>query len=119
LQKPHPPITIGGSGEKLTLKVAAEHADRCDWGYVPSLELYKHKLDVLESHCKATGRNFHEIEKSCWLGDQILGTPDECRQKIRQYANLGVTHFMLFFGDLPNLSGARLFAETVVNDEVN
>ena len=145
LQKPHPPITIGGSGEKLTLKVAAQHADRCDWGYIPSLELYKHKLDVLESHCKAVGRNSQEIEKSCWLGGQIfiasnrkelgekvmrfkpksasledfkkLGlicTTDECRQKIRQYASLGVTYFMLFFGDLPNLGGARLLADTVV-----
>jgi F420-dependent oxidoreductase-like protein len=144
LQKPHPPITIGGSGEKLTMKVAAQHADRCDWGYVPSLELYKHKLDILESHCKTVGRNSQEIEKSCWLGGQIfivsnqkeldekvlqwkpknvsledfkklglIGTPDDCRQKIRQYAGLGVTHFMLFFGDLPNLSGVRLFADTV------
>jgi len=114
LQKPHPPITIGGSGEKLTLKVAAQHADRCDVGYIPSLELYKHKLDVLESHCNAVGRNFHEIEKSYWLESQILGKPDECRQKIRQYTSLGVTYFMLFFGDVPNLSGARLFADTVV-----
>jgi F420-dependent oxidoreductase-like protein len=114
LQKPHPPITIGGSGEKLTLKVAAEHADRYDWGNIPSLELYKHKLDVLESHCNAVGRNFHEIEKSCWLESQILGKPDECRRKIRQYMSLGVTYFMLFFGDVPNLSGARLFADTVV-----
>jgi F420-dependent oxidoreductase-like protein len=144
-QKPHPPITIGGSGEKLTLKVAAQHADRCDWGYIPSLELYKRKLDVLESHCRAVGRNFQEIEKSCWLGGQIfiarnrkelgervlqlkpkstslkdfkeqnlIGTPDGCRQRIRQYARLGVTYFMLFFGDMPNLSGLRLFAETVV-----
>lgn len=72
VQKPHPPITIGGSGEKLTLKVAAQYADRYDWGYVPSLKLYKHKLDVLESHCKAVGRDFHEIEKSCWLGGQIF-----------------------------------------------
>jgi len=145
VQKPHPPITIGGSGEKLTLKVAAQHADRCDWGYVPSLELYKHKLDVLESHCNAVGRDFHEIKKSCWLGGQIfivpdrkelnekvlrlkpknvslkdfrklnfIATPDECRQKIRQYTSLGVTYFMLFFGDLPNVSGVRLFAKTVV-----
>jgi F420-dependent oxidoreductase-like protein len=145
LQKPHPPITIGGSGEKLTLKVAAQHADRCDWGHIPSLELYKHKLAVLENHCKAVGRNSQEIEKSCWLGGQIfiasnqkemdekvlqwkpknaslkdfkklslIGTPDECRQKIRQYASLGVTYFMLFFGDLPNLSSARLFADTIV-----
>ena len=145
VQKPHPPITIGGSGEKITLKVTAQFADRYDWGHLPSLELYKHKLDVLESHCKAVGRNFHEIEKSCWLGGQIfiaknrkeldekilqlkpksvslkdfkkinlIGTPDEFRQKIRQYAGLGVTHFMLFFGGLPNVNCMRLFAKTVV-----
>ena len=145
LQKPHPLITIGGSGEKLTLKVAAQHADRCDWGYVPSLELYKHKLDVLESHCEAGGRDFGEIEKSCWLAGQMfivpdqekvdekvlqlkpknvaldefkklnfVATPDECKQKIRQYTSLGVTYFMLFFGDLPDMSGVKLFAQTVV-----
>lgn len=145
VQKPHPPITIGGSGEKLTLKVAAQYADRYDWGYVPSLELYKHKVDVLERTCKAVGRDVHEIEKSCWLGGQMfiaqnrkeldekvlqwkpknisleefkkfsfIATPAECRQKIQQYASLGVTYFMLFFGDLPNVSGVRLFAETVV-----
>jgi F420-dependent oxidoreductase-like protein len=145
VQKPHPPITIGGSGEKLTLKVTAQHADRYDWGYMPSLELYRHKLDVLERYCKAVGRNFREIEKSCWLGGQMfiasdkkeldekvlqwkpknvsledferlnfIATPDECRQKIRQYASLGVTYFMLFFGDLPDLGSVRLFAESVV-----
>jgi F420-dependent oxidoreductase-like protein len=114
LQKPHPPLIVGGSGEKLTLKVTAQHANRCDLGHITSLEFYKHKLGVLEGHCKAVGRNFHEIEKSCWLESQILGKPDECKQKIRQYASLGVTYFMLFFGDLPNLNGARLFAETIV-----
>jgi F420-dependent oxidoreductase-like protein len=82
IQKPHPPITIGGGGEKLTLKVAAQHADRYDWGYVPSLELYKHKLNVLESHCKAVNRNFSEIERSCWLGGQIFIVPD--RKKLEE-----------------------------------
>jgi F420-dependent oxidoreductase-like protein len=145
LQKPHPPITIGGSGEKLTLKVTAQYADRYDWGYLPSLELYKHKLEVLKSHCKAVGRDLQEIEKSCWPGGQIfiaqnrkeldekvlrwkpksvsmkdfkkfslIGTPDECARKIQQYADLGVTYFMLFFGDLLSMNGVRLFAETVV-----
>jgi alkanesulfonate monooxygenase SsuD/methylene tetrahydromethanopterin reductase-like flavin-dependent oxidoreductase (luciferase family) len=145
MQKPHPPITIGGSGEKLTMKVAAQYADRFDWGYGPSLEQYKHKLEILKNHCKALNRDFHEIEKSCWLGGQIfiaknqkelaekvsqwkpqnvfledfkkssfIATPDECRQKIRQYAGLGVTYFMLFFGDLPDLSSLRLFADKVV-----
>lgn len=144
LQKPHPPITIGGSGEKSTLKVTAQHADRYDWGYVPSLELYRHKLEVLESHCNAVGRDFQEIEKSCWPGGQVviarnreelrgkivrekpktvaledfektslIGTPDECVKKLQPYIDLGVTHFMLFFGDLPNLNSLRLFTETV------
>ena len=44
VQKPHPPLTIGGAGEKLTLKVQAELADRVDWGYLPTLEDYRRKL---------------------------------------------------------------------------
>jgi F420-dependent oxidoreductase-like protein len=145
VQKPHPPITIGGGGEKLTLRVTARHADRYDWGYLSSLELYKRKLKVLEKHCDAVGRSFHEIEKSCWPAGQIfigedrkelekrvlqlmpkgviledfmrtsfVGTPEDCIKQLRQYLNLGVTHFMLFFGDLPDLRGLRLFAENVV-----
>ena len=145
LQKPHPPITIGGGGEKLTLKVTAQYADRYDFGYLPSLKLYKHKLEVLENYCRAVGRNPQEIEKSCWPGGQVLiardkkelgekllqrkpkrvtiddfeklnlvGTPDDCLKKLQPYADLGVTHFMLFFGDLPILDGLRLFAGSVM-----
>jgi alkanesulfonate monooxygenase SsuD/methylene tetrahydromethanopterin reductase-like flavin-dependent oxidoreductase (luciferase family) len=106
--------------------------------------MYKRKLNVLESHCKALGRDFNEIEKSCWLGGQIfmapnqkerdkkvsqlkpknvsiedfkkfnfVATPDECKQEIQRYMSLGVTYFMLFFGDLPDLSSVRLFSEIV------
>ncbi len=145
LQNPHPPITIGGGGEKLALKVTAQYADRCDFGYLPSLELYEHKLEVLENHCHALGRNPQEIEKSCWSGGQVLiarnqkklkkivlahkpqnvglsdfaklnliDTPVSCLNKLKPYIDLGVTHFMLFFGDLPSLDGLRLFAESVM-----
>ena len=144
VQKPHPPITIGGGGEKLTLKVTTRHADRYDWGYLTSIEEYKRKLKVLEKHCDTVGRSFNEIEKSCWPAGQIfigedrkelkkqilqlipkgvslkdfmqtsfVGTPEEFIKKLRHYLNLGVTHFMLFFGDLPDLRGLRLFAENV------
>ena len=145
VQKPHPPITIGGSGEKLTLRVTAQYANRYDWGYVPSFEHYKHKLNVLERHCKFVGRDFNEIEKSYWLGGQMfivpdqkkldkkvtqlkpknvsrkdfnefnfVATPDICKQEIQRFSKLGVTYFMLFFGDLPDVSSLRLFAEKVV-----
>ena len=49
VQKPYPPIIVGGSGEKLMLKVTAQYADRYDWGFLPSLDLYKRKLEVLEN----------------------------------------------------------------------
>lgn len=145
LQKPHPPITIAGGGEKLMLKVTAQHAERYDWGYLPSLEQYKHKMEVLQNYCKAVGRDFKEIEKSCWPGGQVFialhrkdldeklsqrkprnmsardfertnlaGTPEECLRSIQRYVNLGVTFFMLFFGDLPGKDGLRLFADTIV-----
>lgn len=61
VQKPHPPILIGGSGEKLTLSVVAKHADRCEFG--SGVEHYSQKLGILRAHCQAVGRRFDEIEK--------------------------------------------------------
>ena len=43
----------------------------------------------------------------------FVATPDDCKKEIRQYASLGVTYFMLFFGDLPDLSSVRLFSEVI------
>lgn len=145
IQKPHPPIVIGGGGEKLTLNVTAKHANRFDWGYLQTIEQYKHKLLVLEKHCNSVNRNISEIEKSCWpMGQTFLaknqntlekklpqwlpkgasekdfmqanfvGTPEDCTKQIQQYIALGVNHFLLFFGDFPDLNGLKLFATEVV-----
>jgi F420-dependent oxidoreductase-like protein len=72
LQKPHPPLTIGGSGEKYLLKVTAQFADRFDFGYLPTIEAFKGKMEVLRGHCAAVGRDFADIEKSCWPTGQII-----------------------------------------------
>ncbi len=72
LQKPHPPITLGGGGEKLTMKITAKYADRFDWGSLSSVEYYKRKLGLLQEQCKVVGRDFGEIERSCWPGGQVL-----------------------------------------------
>jgi len=136
-QKPRPPITIAGGGEKLTLKVTAKHADRYDWGYLPSPAVFKQKLAVLQDYCQAIDRDSQEIEKSCWPAGQIFihheenerkltnvlpetetasftGTPQELMGLIKQYQDLGVTFFMLFFGDLPNVECLRLFADAFI-----
>ncbi len=62
LQRPHPPIMIGGSGERKTLRLVARYAQACN--LFPSPEL-PHKLEVLRAHCAAEGRNYDEIEKTC------------------------------------------------------
>lgn len=72
LQKPHPPITVGGGGEKSTMKITAKYADRFDWGSLSSTHDYKRKLELLQEQCKITGRDFGEIERSCWPGGQVL-----------------------------------------------
>ena len=93
LQKPHPPITVGGSSELLTAKVTAPYADRFDWGFLPSVEAYKHKLAVLENQCRAIGRDFGEIEKSCWPGGQVLIAQNqrELSKKISQLKPVNVS----------------------------
>ena len=72
LQKPHPPITVGGGGEKLTMKITAKYADRFDWGSLSIIDDYKRKLELLREQCKVVGRDFGEIERSCWPGGQVL-----------------------------------------------
>lgn len=65
LTKPHPPILIGGSGEKKTLRLVAQYAQACNLFNSPDLE---RKLDVLRGHCADVGRDYDEIEKTVIMG---------------------------------------------------
>ena len=62
LTKPHPPIMIGGMGEKKTLRLVARYADACNLFPTPELP---RKLDVLRQHCEAEGRDYDSIMKTC------------------------------------------------------
>jgi F420-dependent oxidoreductase-like protein len=64
LSKPHPPIMVGGSGERKTLRLVAQYAQACN--LFPSPEL-PHKLAVLRQHCDAVGRDYDEIEKTAYF----------------------------------------------------
>ena len=64
LTKPHPPIMIGGGGERKTLRFVARYAQACNLFPGPDLA---RKLDVLREHCDAEGRIYDEIRKSCYF----------------------------------------------------
>jgi F420-dependent oxidoreductase-like protein len=68
LTKPHPPIMIGGMGEKKTLKFVAQYADATNLFLRAGMDTLKHKLEVLKGHCQTFDRDFNEIEKT------VLGT---------------------------------------------
>lgn len=64
LQRPHPPILIGGGGERKTLRLVAQYADACNLQDSLTLEQLAHKLDVLRGHCEKAGRPYDAIEKT-------------------------------------------------------
>src|SRR5262249_45366765 len=64
LARPHPPIMIGGGGERKTLRLVARYAQACN--LFPGPELAR-KLDVLRAHCDAEGRDYDEITKTVYF----------------------------------------------------
>jgi alkanesulfonate monooxygenase SsuD/methylene tetrahydromethanopterin reductase-like flavin-dependent oxidoreductase (luciferase family) len=78
IQKPHPPIWVGGKGNSL-LNVVAKHADGCNFNYV-SPDKYKERLIVLKEYCRLLGRDFDCIKKSLFTDIHI--------EKNRDYARL-------------------------------
>jgi F420-dependent oxidoreductase-like protein len=66
VQKPHPPLMIGGGGEQLTLRAVARYANACNVGGTP--DQVRHKFEVLRRHCETQKRNYEEIERTNVIG---------------------------------------------------
>jgi F420-dependent oxidoreductase-like protein len=62
IRQPRPPIWVGGGGEKVTLRIAAQHADATNWQV--GLDQFVHKSKVLEEHCDRLGRDFGSIVRT-------------------------------------------------------
>jgi F420-dependent oxidoreductase-like protein len=95
VQKPHPPLWIGGGGEQVTLKLVAQYGDASNLGG-GDLAVIRHKLEVLERHCDALGRNYDEIIKSTQIYLLLLGSESD-RQRAttatREALNLTAEEF--------------------------
>jgi F420-dependent oxidoreductase-like protein len=86
--RPHPPILIGGSGERKTLRLVAKYADACN--LFPGPEVAQ-KLDVLRAHCEREGRDYDEIEKTATFGVDAETNPTELLEQLRGLHDLGFT----------------------------
>src|SRR5438094_273839 len=85
VQKPHPPIWVGGMGEKKTLRIVAEHAD--GWNAFPlPIPQMREKLDVLRDHCAAVGRDFDSIGKQLGIRAIVRKDPNEVEAQLAHFA---------------------------------
>jgi alkanesulfonate monooxygenase SsuD/methylene tetrahydromethanopterin reductase-like flavin-dependent oxidoreductase (luciferase family) len=143
LQKPYPPILVGGGGNKM-LRVIAKYADAWNSGFT-DLEGFKQELARLEGACREVGRNRSEIENTFqsrviiaendetaikrtekWCEERkgklddpdwkfaVKGSPKTCTETLRSYVDAGVTHFTLLFADASSLKPLQLFAKEVI-----
>jgi alkanesulfonate monooxygenase SsuD/methylene tetrahydromethanopterin reductase-like flavin-dependent oxidoreductase (luciferase family) len=143
VQKPHPPIWIGGGGEQKTLRVVAEHAD--GWNAFPApIPQLQHKLDVLRNHCQSVGRDYDAIRKQ--MGHNVIvradaaqvegevaqfaaerhlpieqarqwaiaGTPEEVAAQLAPYVDIGFDTFLLMERTPLDQETLRLFMHEVV-----
>jgi alkanesulfonate monooxygenase SsuD/methylene tetrahydromethanopterin reductase-like flavin-dependent oxidoreductase (luciferase family) len=140
LQEPHPPIWVGGQGPKL-LQLVARYADA--WNApVLSPEQVAERVEVLRKLCESEDRPMVDVtyEGPVWIDRDeeriaarlernanadnptqrtyartaIAGTPERVTQRIREYAEAGVSHVVCHFGRTTDLRGTELFAREVI-----
>src|SRR5664279_301749 len=114
LRRPHPPILIGGSGEKKTLRLVAKYAQACNLFGTPEVE---HKLEVLRGHCEREGRNYNDIEKTVMTsldpgenGEHV----DAILQQLQHYARLGISAAQGIVPGVWKLSPLKILGKEVV-----
>jgi F420-dependent oxidoreductase-like protein len=96
MSRPHPPIMIGGEGEKKTLALVAKYADACNLYAFENLDSVRAKIDVLRRHCDVIGRRFDDIERTA-IGNIDLGKTG-VRQTIEYCRNVsaaGIQHLIV------------------------
>lgn len=136
IQRPHPPIMIGGSGERRTLKIVAKYADACN--IFGSPQTVKKKLGVLREHCRSVGRDYDSILKTK-LGHVIIdkdrakvteavkafpedsrreyviyGTPEEVRRQVEAFRQVGIEYLIVNLEPENELEALDLFSNEVV-----
>ncbi len=117
ITQPHPPIMVGGGGERKTLRLAAEYGDACNVFWGQGMEMLRHKLDVLKSHCDHIGRPYGEIEKTA-LGTIHLApdkmNPSEVIDLCRDLAAEGIQHAIFNMPNVHEIDPLRTFGRVII-----
>jgi F420-dependent oxidoreductase-like protein len=141
IQKPSPPIMVGGSGERQTLRIVAKYADACN--LFGSAETVKRKLSVLNEHCKSVGRDYDSILKTK-LGFIVMdndkdtaekrvlqqiskvmpreqikefviyGTPEDVLKQIELLEEAGIQYFIADLEPDKELEALETFADSII-----
>jgi F420-dependent oxidoreductase-like protein len=141
IQKPSPPIMIGGSGERYTLKIIAKYADACN--LFGSTETVKRKLSILREHCKSVGRDYDSILKTKLgfvvidndkkmvekrvqqiisngipkeqVGEFVIyGTPDDVLKQIELLEEVGIQYLIVDLEPYRELEALEVFGNSIV-----
>ena len=95
-QRPHPPILIGGHGERKTLRLVARYADACNlFDIADGGRTIRHKLAVLARHCEDVGRPYDSIEKTLSTRLEVGEPSDAFAHRCAAAAQLGIEHMVV------------------------
>ena len=96
LRRPRPPILIGGTGERRTLRLVAEYADACNLFDIPDGGLaVRRQLEVLAKHCADLGRSYEKIERTITTALQPDEPVDRFVERCGKLGGLGIQHVIV------------------------
>ena len=117
LSRPHPPIMIGGMGERKTLRLVAQYAGACNLFAFAGVDAIRHKLDVLQGHCEELGRSYEEIEKTA-LGTVNLApdgmTAEGVIELCRDLGEAGIEHLIFNMPNVHEIEPLETFGEEII-----
>jgi F420-dependent oxidoreductase-like protein len=121
IQRPHPPILIGGGGEEKTLRLVARYADGCNLLARLGRDMLQHKLNVLRGYCAAIDRPYEQIEKTTLDvvhitrdGRDGSKTPAQAIEYFRELAAIGIDQAIFSMPNVYDLDVFDLLATDVI-----
>jgi F420-dependent oxidoreductase-like protein len=117
LSKPHPPILIGGGGEKKTLRLVAQYADGCNLFGRMGADVIRSKLEVLRRHCEELGRPYDEIERTALDTVHLAPgamTASQVIDQCRSLSALGIQHVIFNMPNVHELTPLEVFGREII-----